>query len=391
MAMLLHVTGEGRDPLPPFGGHLVRNLDRSRFTCDAVDSGVDGVVISTSPGDAATLLEEIRQGGREQPVVLVPDDSSGWQSVAGAFAGARVARDGVEGVAAALEAVGLRRATAPAAPSTQQPPSEADASVIDLRPPVPRGGGRGLLLERLGENARLVSGGGRAFEGLATLEAADAIRPGTSSGTTAPRVDETGAPGAGAPEDDGHPDVRHQSRRRSRALTDPDVLVPALLGVADRLYGVRETGSALAAHVQEAVGVDAVAVLVPDGRVWAVAGAVGHRHLEERLVLNQDHWLVSVVGQAQNGVLVEDTDIARTRLAGAPLAAWPHLLACPVDGRGIVVMARAESGPPFSTRDLGRASEALVEAAPLLASSLDVRELARRLLTYAELDDPGLG
>jgi hypothetical protein len=145
----------------------------------------------------------------------------------------------------------------------------------------------------------------------------------------------------------------------------------------------------VAGHVLEAVGADAAAVLLPDGAVWSVAGAVGHRPLEERLVLEPDHWLVTEVAQVGHGVVVDDTDIARSRLGGAPLAAWPHLLAVPVLGvAGIVVVARSDSGRAFTPRDFVEVARALGEAERLLASALAVRELARQLSRHADLDGP---
>ena len=178
------------------------------------------------------------------------------------------------------------------------------------------------------------------------------------------------------------------TRRTRREQATPEALVAGLLGVADRLFGVRETGTAIAGHVKELVGADAVVVLVPDGALWSVVGAIGHRPLEERLSIGADHWLVQEVSQAHHGVIVEDTDIARNLLAGAPLAAWPHLLACPLpDVRGIVILARSDSGPAFNSRDLGRASAALSDADPLFGSALQLRELARRLITFAELGE----
>ena len=52
-------------------------------------------------------------------------------------------------------------------------------------------------------------------------------------------------------------------------------------------------------------------------------------------------------------MLIEDTDIIRQQLSGAPLAAWRHLLAVPVpDIRGIVVLARGQEAGPFTDHDL---------------------------------------
>ena len=373
MSVLVHVAGVGRAYLPPFGGHLVRNLAWDRFQVDTLPADVDVVVLSSSsPGDAASLVADLRNVGRLIPVVVLRDDSPGWESLGSALPQVHLASEGD------LYAT-VTRLTTSDDPTT----AEALTATVDVRPHVPRGGSRSLLHERLGDGGRAVGIEARRLEVEMTRAAPLPRRP------EAPVV----------PADRTHSNVRSPaptagtdsevppSRRSRRDLSDPDVLVPALVAVTDRLYGVRETGTAVAGHVRDSVGVDAVAVLIPDGAMWTVAGAVGHRHLEERLTLTQDHWLVHEVTTAHHGIVIEDTDIARTRLAGTPLAAWPHLMACPLsDVGGIVVLARSDNGPPFTSRDLTAVSTALGEASGLFKAALQVRELARRLRTLADLD-----
>jgi len=111
--------------------------------------------------------------------------------------------------------------------------------------------------------------------------------------------------------------------------------------------------------------------------------------MEERLTLAADHWLVQEVCGAHHGVVIDDTDIARTRLAGAPLAAWPRLMAVPLpEVRGIAILARSSSAPAFTSRTLNQAARALTEAEGLFAAAVQLRELARRLQPFAELEDP---
>lgn len=405
MATLLHVTGDGHEPLAAFAGHLVRNLEWARYSPEAVDEGVDAVIASpSSPADAVQLVVDLRRAGRVQDVILVSDGSPGWTSVGSALDGVQVVDD----------LAGLRRALGeqPVHPlRVVHDHKGLEGGDPEVRRHVPRGGTRGLLRERLGDGTGAIGRSMRDFDrelerdGLrdpiddhqiattTTLPPATAPAPepgdpvaGPGQAPVPPAPPARVAPAPPSPRAEADP----TSRRTRREVSDPDALVPALLAVSDRLYGVRETGTAVAGHVKEVVGVDAVAVLVPDGAVWTVAGAVGHRHLEERLTVTADHWLVKEVTEVQHGVIVEDTDIARARLAGAPLAAWPHLLACPLTSvHGLVLLARSDNGPAFTSRDLAHASQALGEAGPLFSAAVLVRELARRLRTMAELDDPG--
>ncbi len=146
------------------------------------------------------------------------------------------------------------------------------------------------------------------------------------------------------------------------------------------LYGVSDTAQVLADDVIERADADAAAILVPDGPVWRISGGVGLRPLERRLVLEDSHWLITEIGSAGRAVLIEDTDIIRQQLSGAPLAAWRHLLAVPVpDVRAIVVLARGKEAGPFTDRDLSAVIAPVREAAALLAQALATRRLARAL------------
>lgn len=375
MSLLVHVIGMGQGAIAPFDGHLVRNLEWDRFSPEALDDSVDALVISPDgPADASALILDVRRAGHRLPVLVIADDSAVWQSVAGPDV--RVVAD--------VESISRHLGSPPAV--TAQDEGETRA-VIDLRRHVPRGGGRSLLRERLGEGGESIGRSMRDFDRALVREVQQAqteTTPRPSPATAAPQLP-TQPSGRPAEADDLG---ASQTRRGRREKGDPDVLVTGLLEMTDRLYGVRETGTAVAGHLKDSVFVDAVVVLVPDGPLWTVAGAIGHRQLEERLTLSEEHWLVHEVCGAHHGVVVEDTDIARNRLTGAPLAAWPHLMACPLpDVRGLAILARSDNGPAFTSRDLGRASSALADADSLFRSALQLRKLARRLLTFAEVDD----
>jgi len=157
-------------------------------------------------------------------------------------------------------------------------------------------------------------------------------------------------------------------------------LVRMLHERAGDLYSVSDTAQVLADDVIERADADAAAILVPDGPIWRVSGGVGLRPLERRLELQESHWLITEIGSAGRAVLIEDTDIIRQQLSGAPLAAWRHLLAVPVpDIRGIVVLARGKEAGPFTDHDLSAVIAPVREAAALLAQAVEARRLARAL------------
>ena len=157
-------------------------------------------------------------------------------------------------------------------------------------------------------------------------------------------------------------------------------LVHELIARAAELFGVTDTGQVLADEIVERADADAAAVLVPDGRLWRVCAGVGLRPLERRLVLDDTHWLIAESALDGRALLIEDTDIVRQKLAGAPLASWRHLMSLPIpDLRSAVIVARGPDAGPFSERDLAAVIDPVREAAGLLERALDVRELARLL------------
>jgi hypothetical protein len=163
--------------------------------------------------------------------------------------------------------------------------------------------------------------------------------------------------------------------------------VQTLTSRSGELFGVADTAQVLADEVVERAEADAAAVLVPDGTVWRVAGGVGLRPLERRLVLDDGHWVIAEIAVGGRALLVEDTDIVRPRLAGAPLASWRHLLAVPVPGiRAAVVLARGHEAARFSERDLSAVIGPVREAATLLAAAMETRNLARLLLPLTDSD-----
>jgi hypothetical protein len=164
-------------------------------------------------------------------------------------------------------------------------------------------------------------------------------------------------------------------------------LVRQLMAVVDELYGVRETAEVVVADAVERTSAHAGALLVPDGGRWRVAAGLHLRSLEHRYELDSDSWLVDEIARGYRGVIIENTDVARTGLHGAPLASRRHLLAVPVPTvEGLLLVARDED-PAFTEDDVLNLARVGQEAAPLLSSALDTRALARALWEFSDVSD----
>jgi CheY-like chemotaxis protein len=165
-------------------------------------------------------------------------------------------------------------------------------------------------------------------------------------------------------------------------------MVQQLIERSTELYGVPDTAQVLADEIVERADADAAAVLIPDGAIWRVSAGVGLRPLERRLVLDSSHWLIAESALQGRALLIEDTDIVRQKIAGAPLAAWRHLMCLPLlDLRSAVVVARGAEAGPFTERDLAAVIDPIREATALLDRALDVRRLARLLAPLRDADD----
>ena len=168
------------------------------------------------------------------------------------------------------------------------------------------------------------------------------------------------------------------------AVDDPADLVQRLGQLAGELYGVPETAQVVIADAVDRVSAEAGAILCPDEGAWRVSGGVQLRALEHRSILQPDSWLVQEIAERQRGVIIEDTDIAREKLHGTPLASWRHLLAAPVpDVKAVLILARRQD-VPFTEADLGVLARIGTEAGPLLKAAMDTRELARVLSDFRD-------
>ena len=168
--------------------------------------------------------------------------------------------------------------------------------------------------------------------------------------------------------------------------TETPRLVRDLLGRVGQLHDVRDTAHALVEEAASATEATSGVVMLPDEGVWRVYGAVGVRPLEWRYVVEPDSWLITTVVDGDRGVIVEDSDIARQRLGGAPLSHHKQLMVAPVPGaRGLVIVAR--DAEPFGESQLTALAVLAVETGPMMVEALMVRDLARALSEFRGVDD----
>jgi hypothetical protein len=349
--LTLHSPGHRFLEVRPTAGWLERPWPEDVIVLDLESSSV-----------TADALATLRDGGRGQPVVVVANDTDGWDSLIADHPDLFLVS--VPVVPAALIATVERAArlshAAPKAHTGPAPAAEVRAQTPEPEPAVAPDQGP-----------------------------AAADRPVQSSLDTQPSPTAARAP-------DGLPGPRTRLAVDSPAepappgvtvvRDDPVALVRALRPLVGRLSRVAEVAELVRKRVVTAVPCEASAVLVPDGDVWRVAAGAALRPLEERLQIDAAHWLVSEIVGSGHGILICDTDIARTKLSGSPLAAWPNLLALPVaEVAGVVLLARQVK--PFSREDVTKAKQAIGPAGLQLSEAVDVRDLARALAPFLDAAD----
>jgi hypothetical protein len=166
--------------------------------------------------------------------------------------------------------------------------------------------------------------------------------------------------------------------------TGPVDLVRALLPHADQLPRMPEVGGSALVQSLAVTSADAGALLVREDDRWVVMASSGLRSLELRAELGPDHWLVATVCLGRRAVLVRDTDVARSHLAGAPLASARYLLAVPVDHLDGILMAARRNGPAFAEEDLLRFAAVGRGASAALAEAAEVHRLAKALARHLD-------
>lgn len=151
------------------------------------------------------------------------------------------------------------------------------------------------------------------------------------------------------------------------------------------LRGLEAVAEELVDAAVDATSSEAGAVLVPDSSYWRVAAGVGVRHVEWRLAVASDAWLIEETIAQRHGIVVEGTDIARQRLSGVPLASWEHLMVAPISDVDVVVLVAREAGAysDDDIRDLTKVGEGFTSK---LDDAIALRELARSLQQFADAD-----
>jgi hypothetical protein len=309
----------------------------------------DAVVLELSDAVAAESgVQRLRAEGIGTPVLLVSNDTPGWETTAAHVGGgARVLPLplSLPGLTAALDAL-------------------IEAGPIDVPPPP--------------QNEAEMLTAVAASVGLAINESGTLV---PDENGTLPRV-RMDVPETEALEPEPEPVAVAAPEPQEPA----DVFAASVLAWARDRSDVGETAEVVVAELAERLAAEAAVLLLPDGAEWRVAGGVGLRPLEHRARLGADHWLVENVVTRGEGLIVDDTDGAREELHGAPLASWARLLAVPVPAvYGVFVAAR--SGATFLPGALEDAFAVAREASGMLADALALRAVARALAPFADLPD----
>ncbi len=330
----------------------------------------DVLVLDLEAADVALeAIESLRTAGVDSPVIMVANDTDGWDEVIAVHTDLFLVSlpisptsllSTVDRAARANRSSPLAAATATAHSLTGTRTEEVVAP--ELPRPLPE------VLEPV------VPAPAPPEEPVA--------KPAPTPRPTVPAVPpvatspaRTVAPATPAPSE---PETTSKKRR-----DDPISMVRTLQEVVGHLSRLHEVAELLRRRCTDAVTSEASAVLVPDGEVWRVSAGAHLRPLEERLQITADHWLITEIVRAGHGVLIRDTDVARTRLSGAPLASWPNLMALPIrEVDALVLLARKTK--PFGRGDLTKGSQAIGQAAIQLKEAFDVRSLARALATFVD-------
>lgn len=346
------------------------------------DEHVDALVLELGePGVARAAVQRLREAARRTPVLLVASDRPGWDTAglsrlpATVVLPAPVTGQALGAALAALLAGPTERATAQA-PAAADTDGSREASAA--REHALTVAALDELLEDRGDPfgaderlERIIPAPHRPAEERPPMAGV------STAGGAARRTTRTWATTAAArPPSDASPDG-----------SGPAALVRELNLLVPLLYGVAETADVVIAEAVERTGAGAGALIVPDGDRWRVAGGVGLRSLEHRYELDAGSWLVREIALGQQGAVIEDSDVARPPLQGAPLASWRHLLAAPVPDVGAVLLLARADDPAFDEADLRTLALLGREADPLLAAALDTRSLARALSQFREADD----
>lgn len=337
----------------------------------------EDVVVLDLETAASTLsaIETLTGSGLEAPVIVVATDSDGWDELLGLYPDLSLVSLPImpaSMLSAVDRAVRHSHADPTVRDAVQVDPDGAEAAIPAPSPPDPMKTPPTVVAPERPPTPR------RAKPPLEE----SATPPPTPAPVPVPKATEV----APAPPEEPKQPTPEPEPRRHRVGDPRQALMAMVHGLsqdASRLSRVHEVAEVIRRSCAGSVDCAASAVLVPDGDVWRVAAGQHLRPLEERFQITSDHWLVAEVAAAHHGVLIKDTDIARTKLGGAPLVSWPNLLALPVEAVGAIVLL-ARNGKGFGRGDLTKAREALGDSGTELRNAVDVRDLARRLAGFTD-------
>jgi hypothetical protein len=372
--LTMHSPGHHFTEVRPSAGWLERPLSEDVLVLDLETAGT-----------AAEAVSALRSAGTEQPIIVVANDTDGWDSliaehpdlflvslpvtqtslVTTVDRAARLAHV-VPVTTAAVTPVEVDTVTAAVAPS------EAASRPAARATPRPDSGDSVAAVPRPQTRARQLPPTPASPSPAPEAMTTDPVAVPPPARVAAPVPVPEAAP----------PPVPVAAPPPVPVADEPVHLVRRLRPLVGRLSRVPEVAELLRQRCAAVVPCEASAVLVPDGEIWRVAAGHQLRPLEGRVQVDAAHWLVTeVIGQG-HGLLIRDTDIARTRLSGAPLAAWPNLMALPItEVNAIVLLARQVK--EFSRSDLTKGKQAIGPAAMQLGEAMDVRDLARALSPFA--------
>lgn len=378
---------------------------------DAADAVVIGL---DHPADALDAVTALRESGQSIPVLMLTGSAPGWNSISSN------ALDGVTLLALPFTRPGLIdsvEALVEGRPPETEPPAESedatpqppvvlpeparDQEAVDDRladEPVvvespgkpgkvrpPRGDAFSAVSRRLAGRA-----GGRRTEHIdpqPTAAAPPEVAPPPPPVAPPPPPPPPVAPAPVQPTAPPEPaSTRVPAARRALPVNSVSRLMETVGESVPSLIAVPDAADAIIANAVGRLAVDAGALLLPDDAVWRVSGGYALRPLEWRCQLDADSWLAQVVAVDGRGVVVENTDIVRQRLAGAPLANRSHIVAAPVPNvGGILLMARNDR--PFSDDELSTLADVGRAAIASLTDALATRAVARAMLPLTDFPD----
>lgn len=335
-------------------------------------AAVDGALLEIDgPLTAGAVVKGLRREGFRLPIILARNEEAGWDQLeAAGLPAVRFVRTPLF-KRALVKAV---RATLAAGAAPEEAPAIAPHIAVSS-PIVPDEGQRAaptLQLPATGPATKLA--------GRPERRPAAAVKQQPVSPTLPPIATPNGG---------------KRRQRPARATTaagggpaepprgSPEELVARLVLLTEDLVGMAETVNVVLAEAMERMAADAGCILAPDDESWRVVAATGLRDGERRLKVDEKHWLIRELIGAHHAIVVLDSDVVRSRMANAPLAHWPHLIAVPI-GETQCLILLGRRGVPFGEADVGELAAVAEEATPLITAALDVQRLARALADYCD-------